>query len=517
MRVDNLQAETTITENGARVYSPNNKPSASDIGALPSNSKAADAIKSDTVSGTNLGKTDTPYITIPNVAWYANAPVGRAQMIKSDSYGLPIAANGYIFKIGARDVSGGSSWIFSTDYAGVGTRVFFGTCETSSHDPKWHEVYSPNHKPTAADVGAHPTSWKPTWNDVQSKPAQATRWPSWNEVTGKPSTITPSSHTHPWSQITGEPVYTQRWPNWNEVSGKPGNLLTQTTADTRYLGKTAKASSATSADSAYRATILQSQHRYPATESNSNDIKPGDYRVQYNTYDKGFKYTPAGVHNANGIITLSTHPGGYRAQLLFCSDGKLYHRSTADNTTFNTGFAEVYTSLNKPTPGTLGVYSKTEGDGRYMYKNGNNFNGDLVSTSRNKGLFGVYDSKRTDQIWSMGTAYRNNSAGTNFGNLYGLAYKHTNNPTGGTMAAGHQAVWCENGVPKAAMGSSGLWASGAVYIGSSRHTAWHNGNKPSPATIGAEPTLAGDRKRKITYGTGNPSGGSSGDIYIQYK
>ena len=81
--------------------------------------------------------------------------------------------------------------------------------------------------------------------------------------------------------------------------------------------------------------------------------------------------------------------------------------------------------------------------------------------NRDEGIFGTYDSTKTQHIWSMGTSYRNNSAGTNFGNLYGLAYKHTNNATGGTMAGGHQMVWCQNGTGYAAMGSN-IWTSGNV-------------------------------------------------------
>ncbi|CAL9986660.1 tail protein [Vibrio phage D81] len=42
-------------------------------------------------------------------------------------------------------------------------------------------------------------------------------------------------------------------------------------------------------------------------------------------------------------------------------------------------------------------------------------------------------------------------------------------------------------------------------------------NKPTAADVGAEPTLDALRKRKITVGTGTPSGGSDGDIYLQYK
>jgi hypothetical protein len=88
---------------------------------------------------------------------------------------------------------------------------------------------------------------------------------------------------------------------------------------------------------------------------------------------------------------------------------------------------------------------------------------DLVvhGSYRDHGMFGTYDSNKTAQIWSMGTAYRNHSSGTNFGNLYGLAYKHTNNSTGGNMASGHQMVWCQNGTAHAALGSN-IWTSGNV-------------------------------------------------------
>ena len=85
----------------------------------------------------------------------------------------------------------------------------------------------------------------------------------------------------------------------------------------------------------------------------------------------------------------------------------------------------------------------------------------VSGTTRDEGIFGTYDSTKTQHIWSMGTAYRNNAAGTNFGNLYGAAYKHTNNTTGGTMAGGHQMVWCQNGTGTAAIGT-GVWTSGNV-------------------------------------------------------
>ncbi len=83
---------------------------------------------------------------------------------------------------------------------------------------------------------------------------------------------------------------------------------------------------------------------------------------------------------------------------------------------------------------------------------------------RDRGVYGNYQSYKTNHIWSMGIAYKNSASGTNFGNLYGLAYKHTNNTTGGSMAGGHQMVWCSNGTGRSAMGDN-IWTSGSATIG----------------------------------------------------
>ena len=80
---------------------------------------------------------------------------------------------------------------------------------------------------------------------------------------------------------------------------------------------------------------------------------------------------------------------------------------------------------------------------------------------RDHGVYGYHDSQKTNHIWSMGSQYRVPANGSNFGDLYGLAYKHTDNSTGGAMAGGHQMVWCADGTPRAAMGD-GIWTSGNV-------------------------------------------------------
>ena len=86
------------------------------------------------------------------------------------------------------------------------------------------------------------------------------------------------------------------------------------------------------------------------------------------------------------------------------------------------------------------------------------------TSTRSAGMYGVYDSAKIGHIWSMGTTYKISDDGANFGNLYGFAYKHTNNATGGNMATGHQAVWCENGTPRVAIGTN-FWVANAATVG----------------------------------------------------
>ena len=103
---------------------------------------------------------------------------------------------------------------------------------------------------------------------------------------------------------------------------------------------------------------------------------------------------------------------------------------------------------------------------------------------RDHGVYGDYDSTKTNHIWSMGSSYRNSAAGTNFGNLYGLAYKHTNNPTGGTMGGGHQMVWCSNGTPLGSIGLDRVWHAFGMRVGSS--DVWHAGNDGAGSGLDAD-------------------------------
>ena len=85
----------------------------------------------------------------------------------------------------------------------------------------------------------------------------------------------------------------------------------------------------------------------------------------------------------------------------------------------------------------------------------------LVANNYGHGVFGLYNSERYQHVWSMGAAYKLPDDGTTGGNLYGIAYSHTN--MGGETKAGldHQALFMLNGVTKTAIGT-GIWTEGLI-------------------------------------------------------
>lgn len=112
----------------------------------------------------------------------------------------------------------------------------------------------------------------------------------------------------------------------------------------------------------------------------------------------------------------------------------------------------------------VGYIGTTVSFSNRLYLNGEGKIYPYSTSTRRAGMYGVYDSAKIGHIWSMGTSYQIPDDGANFGNLYGFAYKHTNNATGGNMATGHQAVWCENGTPRVAIGTN-FWVANAATVG----------------------------------------------------
>ena len=65
----------------------------------------------------------------------------------------------------------------------------------------------------------------------------------------------------------------------------------------------------------------------------------------------------------------------------------------------------------------------------------------LVANNYGRGVFGLYSATRYQHVWSMGAAYKTKDDGTTLGNLYGLAWTHSNNTQGEDIAGlGHQLL-----------------------------------------------------------------------------
>ena len=85
----------------------------------------------------------------------------------------------------------------------------------------------------------------------------------------------------------------------------------------------------------------------------------------------------------------------------------------------------------------------------------------VSGTTRDKGMCGTYSASLTQNIWTMGAAYKVAANGTSFGNLYGASYMHSNHASYPAYASGHQFVWCENGIARAALGTN-IWAANNI-------------------------------------------------------
>jgi len=125
-------------------------------------------------------------------------------------------------------------------------------------------------------------------------------------------------------------------------------------------------------------------------------------------------------------------------------------------------------------------------------------NSNFVSTARNKGVVGTYDSTKTDQIWSMGAAYTNNASGYNFGGLYGMAYCHTNNAACRT-GLGHQVEFVNAGAVGTAIGfAGGIWTNGGITSASG------NSNFAGNVTFDTNSLFIDSSSNRIGIGTVTP-------------
>lgn len=100
--------------------------------------------------------------------------------------------------------------------------------------------------------------------------------------------------------------------------------------------------------------------------------------------------------------------------------------------------------------------------------------GDIIADANyGLGLVGVYSSTRYQNVYAMGAAYRLPADGTTSGNLYGIAWTHSN--VGGQSIAGlgHQALFMSNGITQTAIGT-GIYTVGNATIAGAAYAASYN-------------------------------------------
>lgn len=116
----------------------------------------------------------------------------------------------------------------------------------------------------------------------------------------------------------------------------------------------------------------------------------------------------------------------------------------------------------------------------------------VPTANRDQGIFGTYDSTKTQHIWSMWTSYKNAADWTTFGNLYGLAYKYNGS------AGWHGVYLVQNGTATAWLGSN-IRTSGNIQVEGNATINW--GYLKLPNSVGPPATCSSTILGAMYYDT----------------
>lgn len=136
--------------------------------------------------------------------------------------------------------------------------------------------------------------------------------------------------------------------------------------------------------------------------------------------------------------------------------GDNYHR------TGNAAAVLTYLGVTAPTGDNLGNHTATT----TLNMNWNHINNvaDIYAINNyGQGLMGVYSSTVYQNVFAMSNSYRLPANGSTPGNLYGIAWTHTNVGGQSKSGLGHQALFMENGVTQTAIGN-GIWTRATSWI-----------------------------------------------------
>jgi hypothetical protein len=206
-------------------------------------------------------------------------------------------------------------------------------------------------------------------------------------------------------------------------------------------------------------------HLTSVTASNGTVYSPRSYNSGTVNGEVNSRYPVRGTgsfYSGNNLVWHAGNDGsgtGLDADLLDGLHGSSYLRSTAKAADSN-----LLDGIDS------GSFLRSDASDSYSGTLTHSSQVGLVPNDYGKGVFGVYSSTRYQHVWSMGTAYKTNTNGTSYGNMYGLTWTHTNVGTGTNQSIsglGHQLQLRMNGVLYCAFGS-GIWTSGNITAYSDR-------------------------------------------------
>jgi len=384
-------------------------------------------------------RNSTPY-TVPTTTTWGSFNLGNGTMMQASGTGRPSGStHGYWFVGGKRDTAGGYAGLYFNHYSGA-NGLFVGGHTDGTSAPNWERVWTSNTDGSGSGLdadlldGQHASAFL----GVSAKAADSNLLDGIDSsrfVYGSNSTRT-TSNTQP-SQTLPSGFYdvynsntpTSTWYSWinirhNNTGNNHGHQIAGSFYDTNLWSR------------------------------NINNNTYGAWTKKWDTANDG---SGSGL---DADLLDGQHASAFLGVSAKAADSNLL--DGIDSGSFLRSDATDY--LN----GVMYVRADIRNETAY----------------RDHGVYGDYDSYKTNHIWSMGSSYRNSTDGSTFGTLYGLAYKHTNNATGGTMGGGHQMVWCNNGSPRGAIGYDRVWHASGMRVGSS--DVWHGGNDGSGSGLDAD-------------------------------
>jgi hypothetical protein len=111
-----------------------------------------------------------------------------------------------------------------------------------------------------------------------------------------------------------------------------------------------------------------------------------------------------------------------------------------------------------------GIGSCGDCSGWFVNEGGDTMGGNLNFNNYGIGIQGTYHSERYQGVFAMSNSYNLPANGTTSGNLYGLAWTHSNVGGESISGLGHQLLIMSNGDTRSAIGD-GIWTKYNITVG----------------------------------------------------